>query len=119
MEKDIIASRQCSVGPEGHFMPGPGQGPVTISINFYRPALDPEQAPDLYPSWQCAYEIRYGERVVHAFTADGMDGVAALLSAMVHVVSDLDNRYFNACSEPLPYVDAIPRAYFEDMRNAG
>ena len=119
MEKDIIASRQCSVGPAGHFMHGPDQGPVTISFNFYRPAPDPEQGPHLFPSYQCDYEIRYGGKVVHISTAVGMDGAAALLSAMVHVVSDLDNRYFNASSEPLAYVDAIPTAYFEDMRNAG
>jgi hypothetical protein len=110
---DIIASRQCSVGPGGHFMPGPDQGPVTISVNFYRPVMDPEQGPGLYPSWQCAYEIKHGDEMVHASVAAGIDGVAALLAAMRHAVIDLEHRYLEE------WRVSIPKGYLADMRDAG
>ena len=113
MTGDIIVSRQCSVGPEGFFAHGPNQGPVTISLNFFRPALAPEQGPDLFPAFECAYEIKYGDEVIHTSSAAGMDGVGALLAAMRNAVIDLD---FGRLAE---WRISIPKDYLDDMRNAG
>lgn len=120
MTRDIIVSRHCSVSPDGVFMPGPSQGAVTICINFFRPALDPDVGPNMYPAFRCDYEIRFGNDVVHEEYADGMDGVAAILSAMVRVAVSFDNRYFNSRDAEIPakYLDAIPARYFDDMRKA-
>jgi hypothetical protein len=109
----IIVSRQFSVGPDGLFMPGPNQGPVTISINFFRPIPHPEQAPDLAPAHQCTYEIKYNDDVVRTFAVAGNDEVAALLAAMRHAVIDLDYRYVEE------WRVSIPRDYLDDMRMAG
>ena len=120
MTNDVIVARHCSVSPDGVFMPGPNQGSVTISINFFRPALDPDVGTNMYPAFRCDYEIRFGNDVVHASYAAGMDGVAALLSAMVRAAANFDNRYFNSRDVDIPgtYLDAIPTGYFDDMRKA-
>jgi hypothetical protein len=120
MTKDIIVSRHCSVSPDGVFMPGPTPGYVTICINFFRPALDPDVGPNEYPAFRCDYEIRFGNDVVHEAYEVGMDGAAAILSAMVSVAVSFDNRYFNSRAAEIPakYLDAIPARYFDDMRKA-
>jgi hypothetical protein len=119
MTQDIIVSRQFSVGPGGLFFHGAGHGPVTVTINFFRPGPSPDQERGSFPAYRCAYEIRYGEDVVRSSYAEGMDGAAALLNAMHDAASDLDRRYFSAIGGCPPYLDAIPSAYLEDMRKAG
>jgi len=109
MSQDVIVSRQCSVGPDGYFSHGAGQGPVTISINFYRPAPHPEHAPD----HQCTYEIKCGDDVVRTFTVANIDGVSALLAAMRHAVSDIET----GCLSRWHF--SIPKEYLDDMRTAG
>jgi hypothetical protein len=109
MSSEIIVSRQCSVGPNGAFSHGAGQGPVTISINFYRPVPHPEYAPD----HQCTYEIKYGDDVVRTSSVVNIDGVSALLSAMRNAVIDIET----GCLEK--WNISIPKEYLEDMRTAG
>jgi len=110
MPGNIVASRQCSVGPNGYFRHGADHGPVTVALNFYRPILHPEQGPDLFPAHQCTYEIKYGADVVHTSSADGMDEVAALLAAMRNAVMDLEHRYLEEWDV------FIPPEYLGDMR---
>lgn len=74
----------------------------------------------MYPAFRCGYEIRFGNDVVHEEYEFGMDGAAAILSAMVRVAASFDNRYFNSRDVDIPakYLDAIPAGYFDDMRKA-
>jgi hypothetical protein len=116
MTPDVIASRQFSVGPGGYFMPGPGHGAVTISLSFSRPVPLVDRDPGGYPAWQCAYEIRYGDTVIRASCAAGMDGPAALLAAMRSAADDIDHRYFSAIDGVPEYLDAVPKEYLADMR---
>jgi hypothetical protein len=116
------------VGPDGYFRPGVGPadpGAVIVSVDFFRPEPDLDMDPEMFPTYWCDYEIRYGGELIHAYKASGMDSINALLRAMVDATGRFDGPYFNAIDgsrrygDVIPYIRAIIKEWFDDMRIAG
>jgi hypothetical protein len=133
MSRDIIVSRKCTVGPNGYFRPGVGpaedgsvfDGAVVVSLDFARPEPDADDDPALFPTYWCEYSIRYGDVAIRIDKDCGMDATGALLAAIRMAVHRMDLPAFDAIDgsgrfgNVIPYLDAIPREWFEDMRYAG
>lgn len=59
--------------------------------------------------YRCHYEIRLNDEVVHRSSAEGVDGVQAVLLAMASVVGDLEFRF--------PKLGArVPEEYLSALR---
>lgn len=132
---DIIISRRCMVGPGGYFRFGVGaaevDGAVIVSIDIFRPEPDPECGLEECPDYLCDFTITYGTTIIYSgFDRGGpygvgIDAVAALLSAARHASRRLRGRVFHAIDgsgrfgHVIPYLDAIPEEFFEDMLHAG
>ena len=128
MTREVIVSRQCMVGPNAYFRPGVGpadEGAVIVSIDFYRPEPDPDMDPTMFPTYWCEYAIRYGDATIYANKECGMDATGALLRAMSNATHRIDIPGFDALDgsgrfgNVIPYLEAIPKEFFEDTRHAG
>ncbi|HWU87828.1 MAG TPA: hypothetical protein VN253_11160 [Kofleriaceae bacterium] len=100
---DVIARREFSIGPEGFFGHGAGQGATTITIEMCRPVKRDDR-------YECECAFRVGLDVVHRAKVSGVDGVAAFSGAARAVVADLETRFFREWDA------VVPREYFDDMR---